>query len=118
MSFSLSVCQWVRLESLIRIPRENIERIEVEGGEIEKAAIASLTSKMFIILKEILLPHFLENVKEVRKQEKEDKVFEKCIRTIEMLKDVIIIKRNRWKSWCIWKTMIWIHEINELMKQK
>ena len=50
---------------------------------------------MFIILKEILLPHFLEIVKEVRKQEKEDKVFEKCIRTIEMLKDVIIIKRNR-----------------------
>ena len=43
-------------------------KIEIEEQEIEKETIANLTNKLSIISKEILLPHFLENIKELTKQ--------------------------------------------------
>ena len=42
-----------------------------------------------MISNEILLPDFLENVKQLIKQAKEKEVSEKCIRVTEILKDVM-----------------------------
>ena len=40
----------------------------------------------------MLLPHFLENVKQLIKQAKEKKVSKKCMKVTETFKDVIIKK--------------------------
>ena len=39
------------------------------------------------------------------KQAKENEISEKCVRTTEILKDVIIEKEMDKKSWCMWKTI-------------
>ena len=52
-------------------PREIITEIQrQEEQEIEKEAIPNLSSKLSLIPKEILLTHFLGNVKQFMKQEK------------------------------------------------
>ena len=75
-----------------KIVRENLERTEIEEQEVEKENIANLTNKLSIILKEILLLHFLESVKQLIKKAKEKEAPEKCIRVTKILKDVIIKK--------------------------
>ena len=82
------------LKDLKTIARENLERIEIEEQEIQKTPqkTANLTSKLYIVSKKIPLPHFLEDVKELAKQAKENKVSEKRIRTIEIFKNAIIKK--------------------------
>ena len=69
-----------------------MERIEREELGIEKETTANLTSKLSVVPKVILLPHFLENVKQLIKKAKEKKFSEKCIRITKLLKDVIIKK--------------------------
>ena len=41
--------------------------MEIEEQEIEKETIANLTNNLSIISKEIPLPHFLENIKQLIK---------------------------------------------------
>ena len=79
---NLEIEKLKELKNLKKVARENLERKEIEEQEIEKETIANLTNKLSIISKEILLPHFLENIKELTKQTKEKKVPEKCIRII------------------------------------
>ena len=45
--------------------------IEIEEQEIENEAIGNLINKLSFVSKEILLSHFLENVKLLLKQAKE-----------------------------------------------
>ena len=48
---------------------------------------------------------FLGYVCQLMNYTEDKKVSEEWIKTKEILKDVIIIKINRWISWCIWKTI-------------
>ena len=71
---NLEIEKLKELKNIKTIARENLERIEIEEQEIEKETIANLTNKLHIIPKEILLSHFLEDVKQLTKQAKEKSI--------------------------------------------
>ena len=66
-----------RKNKIIQESKKNIKR--KSELEIEKETTADLTNKLSIIPKEILLPHILENVKQLIKQLKEEKKSENLL---------------------------------------
>ena len=92
---NLEIEKLKELKNLKRIARENLEKIEIEEKEIEKETIANLTNKLSIIPKKILLSHSLEKIKQLIKPAKERRTTEKCVRMVEIFKDVIIKKMDR-----------------------
>ena len=56
---------------------------------MEELKIEKINEATAIILKEILLPHFLRHVCHLIKQAKEKGVSEKCIRITKILQDVM-----------------------------
>ena len=61
---NLEIEEVKELNNLKKKARENLERIVIEEQEIEKEIVANLTNKS-IISKGILLPYFIENVKQL-----------------------------------------------------
>ena len=67
---NLEIEKLKELKNLKRISKENLEKIEIEEKEIEKERISNKTNNLSAVPKEILLPYFLENVKQLVKEAK------------------------------------------------